>query len=303
MNTIFETVLHNSKTVRFSDAARPVLPDQFALNPGGLYVHTVPGRNKPSRKVWYQMKKLSFGKSKNSSKGFAIALAISVAAVGTVTYLTLSRLNQVPETDPSQSQTLDNTTEWSIPEVSTIDKEQTGVPKDTPTVTPESSAEPAGKTTSSAAEETQAPTIKETQTTTVSAFAMPLTGEILNAYSNGELVKSKTLGEWRTHDGVDIKAAEGTPVKSLNDGKVIDIREDSQWGVTIEIEYPNNITAIFCGLSDDVKVKKGQEVKLGDVIGSVGNTSIIESAEEMHLHLGMKQDGAWIDPMSIIVTR
>ena len=89
----------------------------------------------------------------------------------------------------------------------------------------------------------------------------------------------------------------------MNDGKVIDIREDSQWGVTIEIEYPNNITAIFCGLSDDVKVKKGQEVKLGDVIGSVGNTSIIESAEEMHLHLGMKQDGAWIDPMSIIVTR
>ena len=67
------------------------------------------------------MKKLSFGKSKNSSKGFAIALAISVAAVGTVTYLTLSRLNQVPETDPSQSQTLVNTTEWSIPEVSTID--------------------------------------------------------------------------------------------------------------------------------------------------------------------------------------
>ena len=38
------------------------------------------------------MKKLSFGKSRGASRGFYIALAISVAAVGTVTYLTLSRL-------------------------------------------------------------------------------------------------------------------------------------------------------------------------------------------------------------------
>ena len=249
------------------------------------------------------MKKPSFGKSKNSSRGFAIALAISVAAVGTVTYLTLSRLNQVPETDISQSQTLDNTTEWSIPEVSTIDNSQTGVPKDTPTVTPESSEEPVQEITSSDAAETQTPVVKTNESSSVSAFAMPLTGEIINAYSNGELVKSKTLGEWRTHDGIDIKAAEGTPVKSLNDGKVTDIREDPQWGITIEIEYPNNITAIFCGLADDVKVKKGQEVKLGDVIGSVGNTSIVEASEEMHLHLGMKQDGSWIDPTEIIVSR
>ena len=34
---------------------------------------------------------------------------------------------------------------------------------------------------------------------------------IFNPYSNGELVKSKTLNEWRTHDGVDIKADIATP--------------------------------------------------------------------------------------------
>ena len=35
---------------------------------------------------------------------------------------------------------------------------------------------------------------------------MPVNGEILEPFSNGELVKSETLGYWKTHDGVDIKA-------------------------------------------------------------------------------------------------
>ncbi|MGI5857119.1 MAG: peptidoglycan DD-metalloendopeptidase family protein [Candidatus Merdivicinus sp.] len=251
------------------------------------------------------MKKLSFGKSKGASKGFYIALAVSVVAVGTVTYLTLSRLNQVPEGEPSQSNTLENNTEWSIPETSSIGRSEPGVPKDTPTVTPESSEDPVQELPSSSTAESSSPTVKPNNSSSNSsgagAFMMPVSGDILNPFSNGELVKSKTLKEWRTHDGIDIKAAEGTPVKSLHDGKVTDIREDPKWGVTIEIEYPDGITAIFSGLASDVKVKKGQQVKMGDVIGAVGNTSIVEASEEMHLHLGMKKDGEWIDPMSVIV--
>lgn len=251
------------------------------------------------------MKKLSFGKSKGASKGFYIALAVSVVAVGTVTYLTLSRLNQVPEGEPSQSNTLENNTEWSIPETNSIGRSETGVPKDTPTVTPESSEGPVQELPSSSTTESSVPTVKSnnnaSSSSSAGAFMMPVSGDILNPFSNGELVKSKTLKEWRTHDGIDIKAAEGTPVKSINDGKVTDIREDSKWGVTIEIEYPGGITAIFSGLASDVKVKKGQQVKMGDVIGAVGNTSIVEASEEMHLHLGMKKDGEWIDPMSLIV--
>ena len=88
----------------------------------------------------------------------------------------------------------------------------------------------------------------------------------------------------------------------MGDGKVLDIREDDQWGVVVEMEYPGGITALYCGLNDDIKVKKGQEVALGDVIGSVGNSSLIEAAEEMHLHVGMKQDGEWIDPQSVIAS-
>ena len=44
---------------------------------------------------------------------------------------------------------------------------------------------------------------------------MPVNGEIINPFSNGELVKSETLGVWKTHDGVDIKADNGTQVKEI----------------------------------------------------------------------------------------
>lgn len=248
------------------------------------------------------MKKMNFG-NKRSSKGFYIALAVSVIAVGAVTYLTLSRLNQ-PQTPDSSGNTLENTTDWSIPETSAVEKSEPGVPKDTPQVIvkEESPAE------EEPAESAGAPVSQETESAAAAPssssdlFIMPVSGEILNPYSGGELVKSKTLGEWRTHDGIDIKAEEGAPVKSMGDGKVLDIREDDQWGVVVEMEYLGGITALYCGLNDDIKVKKGQEVALGDVIGSVGNSSLIEAAEEMHLHVGMKQDGEWIDPQSVIAS-
>lgn len=245
------------------------------------------------------MKKMNFG-SKKSSKGFYIALAVSVIAVGAVTYLTLSRLN-APQTPDASFNTLDNTTEWSIPETSAVEKSQPGVPKDTPQVIVKE--EPSQAESSKQTEAvSSAPAEEAANQTDPGLLIMPVTGEILNPYSGGELVKSKTLGEWRTHDGIDIKAEEGTPVKSMGDGKVLDIREDDQWGVVVEMEYPGDITAIYCGMNDDVKVKKGQEVKLGDVIGSVGNSSLVEAAEEMHLHVGVKKDGQWVNPEEVIAT-
>jgi murein DD-endopeptidase MepM/ murein hydrolase activator NlpD len=56
---------------------------------------------------------------------------------------------------------------------------------------------------------------------------MPVSGEVICAFSNGELVKSETLGVWKTHDGIDIKADLGATVKAMNKGKVIKVWSDS----------------------------------------------------------------------------
>ncbi len=214
-------------------------------------------------------------KKQRLGKGFYVALAICTVAVGTTAYFTVF---SNPEVKPEPQSENYNVTDWTVPEIEDANKVQSGVV-----------IEPSSEVTQE----------KAVPQTSGGAYIMPVTGEILNPFSGGELVKSKTLGEWRTHDGIDIVAKEGTPVKSVFDGTVKEITTDPKWGVMVEVEYPAG-NAFYCGLADTVKVKKGQKIALGDVIGEVGNTSIIESGEESHLHLAMKKDGEWIDPMSVI---
>lgn len=139
-----------------------------------------------------------------------------------------------------------------------------------------------------------------TQPSNNMGFSIPLDGDIINEYSNGELVKSKTLGYWLTHDGVDIKAEANTAVMSAGEGVVYDVYDDTRWGTCIEIDHQNGVFSYYFGLANDIDVSKGDSVVTGQQIGSVGDTAEVESKEESHLHFAMKQNGEWIDPLSYI---
>ena len=129
---------------------------------------------------------------------------------------------------------------------------------------------------------------------------MPLSGEVICAFSNGELVKSETLGVWKTHDGIDIKAELGAPVKAMNKGKVIKVWSDSLWGNCIKIDHGNGVTGHYYGLTAAAAVSEGDMVNSGDVIGAVGDTAQIEVAQATHLHFALDRNGTWIDPVEYI---
>ena len=129
---------------------------------------------------------------------------------------------------------------------------------------------------------------------------MPVDGEIIQPFSNGELVKSKTLGVWKTHDGVDIKADAGTAVKAMNKGVVKKVYNDALWGSCVTIDHGNGITGHYRGMGATVSVSEGDNVNSGDVIGSVGETAQIESALPAHLHFALERNGSWIDPVDFI---
>ncbi|MCD7771283.1 MAG: M23 family metallopeptidase [Oscillospiraceae bacterium] len=131
------------------------------------------------------------------------------------------------------------------------------------------------------------------------AKVLPISGEILNEFSWGELVK--TSGSvWKIHDGIDIAAEEGTMVKSMTSGTVTDIYSDTLWGNCVVIDHGDTVIGYYCGLSDDVSVSIGDKVASGTVIGTVGNTADIESDMASHLHFALKYENAWIDPISYI---
>ncbi len=217
-----------------------------------------------------------------AGKGFYIALAISLIAIGGAAWIGVnSSINKLGDNtldnDNATSQVENNQDNWNVPTEEEVNKPQSNVP----------------------APKTEDETVKANEPVE-QGFIMPLKGEVLNAFSGDKVVKSKTLDEWVMHTGIDISAKLSTPVKAVSNGKVIEVKNDPMWGACVIIEHANGIESHYYNLKSAVNVKKNQQVKLGDVIGAVGNTAEIEQAEESHLHFAMKNKGNWVDPMSII---
>jgi len=131
-------------------------------------------------------------------------------------------------------------------------------------------------------------------------MAKPIEGEILKPYSSGKPVKSKTMGDWRVHNGMDIRAEIGTKVACPADGEVIRAEEDGLTGATISIDHGNDTVSTVYNLENTNGVKQGQKVKKGDIIGTVGNTAKCEMLEEPHIHFEVTKEGIYVNPESLI---
>lgn len=127
-------------------------------------------------------------------------------------------------------------------------------------------------------------------------FIMPVEGEIFRNYAKDQLVYSDTLKEWITHLGIDIKAEKTTIVKASSDGKIIAIKNDPRYGLSIMIEHNNGYSTMYSNLLTAEFVKVGEIVKQGDTIGTVGNTAVFEILDEPHLHFEILKDGVQVDP-------
>jgi murein DD-endopeptidase MepM/ murein hydrolase activator NlpD len=99
-----------------------------------------------------------------------------------------------------------------------------------------------------------------------------------------------------SHSGADVTADEGEPVKAPNDGVAVMVEEQFFAGKCVYIDHGDGIYTMFFHLSE-TKVKAGQAVMKGDVIGLVGATGRVSGA---HLHWGARVQGARVDPLQLI---
>ena len=99
----------------------------------------------------------------------------------------------------------------------------------------------------------------------------------------------------RKHKGMDFSAPTGTPIYATSDGKVI--RVDGRapgYGKHIRIDHGFGYVTLYAHLSK-YNVRRGQEVKRGDVIGFVGNTG---RSVAPHLHYEIRKDGKHLNPIN-----
>lgn len=123
--------------------------------------------------------------------------------------------------------------------------------------------------------------------------------EILNPFSDGQLVKNQTLGVWRTHDGVDIKCKKGDKILCVATGTVISVVVDPLWGGTVQIQHPDGHISIYSGIAVDTSIKKDTSLEAGQAIGTLDQIPA-EISMESHLHFAMMKDGKYINPAALI---
>lgn len=126
--------------------------------------------------------------------------------------------------------------------------------------------------------------------------ASPLSGQTVAVYAMDSLTYNQTTRDWRVHNGVDIAAEAGSQVCSAADGEVYTVYEDEKMGMTVVIRHEGGYTTKYASLAENVSVKPGDTVTMGQAIGTVGNTALMESAIGDHLHFSVTCDGVSIDP-------
>lgn len=129
-------------------------------------------------------------------------------------------------------------------------------------------------------------------------YTMPVQGEIIKKYSEKELQYSATFGDMRIHTGIDIACEDATAVSACADGTVLSVEDSASFGTVVTIDHGDGITTKYASVKY-VKVKAGDKVSVGDIIGSV--TAIPEEcADQSHLHLEVYKNGHAAEPLSAL---
>jgi len=131
-------------------------------------------------------------------------------------------------------------------------------------------------------------------------YIMPINGEIIKEYATEKLVYSETLGMWKTHPGIDIKANLNDSVKSASNGVVQIIEKDSFYGNVVKITDAAGYTFVYSNLDNNIQVKHADSVKQGEIIGTVGVSAMGELQDVTHLHFEILKDGIQVNPLDLI---
>ena len=212
-------------------------------------------------------------------KGYYIALILCAAAIGISGYLYYRNDDQK---DTSLQETISSNEE--IPVNATQSEDVVAV-----------ATQPQATTPSTQATDSTTPT-----TRTALKTGAPLEGDTVAGYAMDCLSYNETTRDWRVHNGVDIAAEEGTPVLAAADGVVYTTYSDDTMGTTVVFRHDGGYTTRYSSLAEELSVKSGDTVELGQTIGCVGATALIENAIGPHVHFTVTYRDAEMDPMEFL---
>ncbi|MFZ0733446.1 MAG: M23 family metallopeptidase [Candidatus Sulfotelmatobacter sp.] len=124
-------------------------------------------------------------------------------------------------------------------------------------------------------------------------FAAPAEASISDVFGSQRIFNGVAQ---RPHLGLDFRVPTGTPVHAMNDGTVLLARPLYYEGNFIVIDHGQGLLTLYLHLSD-FKVKEGDTVKRGQIIGLSGGTG---RATGPHLHVAVRWQGTYLDPARLL---
>ena len=219
--------------------------------------------------------------SNNKGKGYYIALVLCAAAIGITSYVYTRNANRQPQTAAVEET-------WADVAVGTAGTE------DIPVIATE------------AAPVQPQPSTQSTQPSTVPSVKKPLktvspvSGEEIFGYSMEALSYNQTTRDWRTHNGIDLAAEAGAEVRAAADGEVYTVSREDSLGHTVVIRHDDGYTTTYSCLTEEIPVKPGDQVVMGDVIGYAGESAVTEATLGTHVHFSVSRYEESMDPAEFL---
>lgn len=131
------------------------------------------------------------------------------------------------------------------------------------------------------------------------AFLLPVEGVLAKGHDATAQVFSNTMQDYRVHLGIDVTTVENAPVYAAASGKIEKIWEDVRYGQCVAIKHSGDCVTIYKNLSVELAegITEGASVTAGALLGAVGNTAMVEIADDPHLHFEMTVGGLAVDPL------
>lgn len=209
----------------------------------------------------------------------AISLLLAVVIIAAVVSAT-NRAKKDPVETPKQ-------TEQKLPEPTTPKPEDEKPNEETPNEEKPNDEKPSDNKPS------------EDVSTKLPTFAAPAEGSVSTKHDPDMQVFSPTMQDWRVHLGIDINTADKAPVYCAADGKVEKVWEDVRMGWCVAVSHSGGAVSYYKNLDKTLAtgIEEGAKVKSGQLLGSVGDSAMIEVAQEPHLHFELTVGGLQVDPL------
>ena len=232
-----------------------------------------------------------------AGKGFYMVLLGCLAALGLSGYYLWSTVTDLTETTPAGGDAQVETQVETQGEAVLPQKDVTVVTPPIQVVQPQPEPQPEPEVVEEEPEEVILPDPPQPQTVTYTLL-WPVEGEVTAAFSATELTYHPVLGDWRTHDGVDLAADLGTEVQAAETGTVTQIVRQPATGTTLTLSHEHGLETVYGNLDPDtLTVAVGDRVSAGDILGCVGATG---DGTQPCLHFSVLQEGESVDPMEFL---